>query len=1333
MTEAATDPWREVKYPNFGNRTAAEIPEWADDSSWPVRYTHYAEALRLAAEVNHARFLDEADRALELLEALGDPILSIWDGLDTSRRTLVGQGEFLLDEVILPALECLLSEFTPHELITDAQGVQSLVAWQVWFIAPTPTRRRESLRRYLPDNAPDDTEAFLAQRRWSLGLRELEIPRRINSALLPSLDQPTAQGLRALTCAIDDRLAGESWEEEDFTDASPFDGIVPSDLSKVLAERAKGLREYRDALRAKDLHVDGIDDRGLTDLLAGALPRLRTKIHAGQSQLLIGPTSTGKSDFGRIAAAHVVSRKRKVIVLLPTKALVAQTSEDWRSFFQTADSSTDWRIVEASRDHPYNDEVIAKGDFDIALAIPEKLAAYVAAGSRILDHCGLLIVDELQFIGQRQRGVNIESLLTVIKSRYPHLPIIALSATLSAESSASLQTWLGVDIPGSSGLVASESRPVALDRFACSETEWMCRTAQGERTAGEWDLSISDPELRKRLDRELPSGQAVYRNTVTLVSTLLSRQDAHTERKSVLVFVGSRRAAERMTGAIQVALEFSNLNDPSSRRSPHWGRFGRQVLTEEEAAERDAEFFRLPNLRATDDLREGLQTGVMYHSARLDPDHRRVIERAYHDKVIRVIVATATLAVGMNLPADFVVVADVTEGVGGFEDNLAVQRLLDPHDMAQRFGRCGRLGMSTKGEAYVMVPRAGPRPVRLRLTNDQRARILGTSTQDARVGTTDETASFFTALADVGRSFEYFVETADTGEEIRSNLDVPGFARLVLQDMCRGTPALSRADLELRAKGIYETSLLKAEGGTRPAIDAILETLETDSLIGPSPDDPSRWKVSGLGRTLALSNLSVGNARCIRKVAEAAELGAGPLTLLSIAAEADFVRELTWISLPHDSNADLVDHVRRNCWLFVKSFVEGPDRAGSMSFGAVVDQVILENDLIGSGNPAQSVRGRVEMEVDRVRDVVIVGLLRSCIAYLWMIGYPMNSILSLVMKGTGATVRRRSRSIELYPADVRDLGERMSYILNAAAEVLRVAPQDGRHLVLKNMSEALQSGLPYQLAPLLRIRTPRIHRERLATLLDMRADELNFDELEGALDRLSQPRPERTAQEQRAHQNLAFTSAERADIIRHLTRPEERRGARGLPPDLREEMIPSRRATEGSVSYGKLADDLARRLSAELRLDDLAFVFEEFGLEVVTSGPGRLILSRSGFPPPVEVVLVDERLDSGGLEGYRGENRVLVVFGGLSIGAEFALRASTTAGFSTMTGPVLLSALARIDRHWRASYRGPDPDGELARRVLRFVQTAMGPIGLSDVSLAEVADALPAPPPLFVG
>lgn len=86
---------------------------------------------------------------------------------------------------------------------------------------------------------------------------------------------------------------------------------------------------------------------------------------------------------------------------------------------------------------------------------------------------------------------------------------------------------------------------------------------------------------------------------------------------------------------------------------------------------------------------------AQFHNADLSSDERAKVEDQFkNDPKLRVIVATSTLAWGLNLPARRVIILGVTRGINEVES----------HDILQMVGRSGRAGIDPMGDAYILVP-----------------------------------------------------------------------------------------------------------------------------------------------------------------------------------------------------------------------------------------------------------------------------------------------------------------------------------------------------------------------------------------------------------------------------------------------------------------------------------------------------------------------------------------------------------------------------------------------------------------------------------------------------
>ncbi len=93
-------------------------------------------------------------------------------------------------------------------------------------------------------------------------------------------------------------------------------------------------------------------------------------------------------------------------------------------------------------------------------------------------------------------------------------------------------------------------------------------------------------------------------------------------------------------------------------------------------------------------LQLALARGVGFHHAGLERDDRATVERLFRSGAIRVLVATSTVAAGVNLPARVVIVRDLQLGTSD----------LTSSGLLQMAGRAGRPGLETEGYCYVVAP-----------------------------------------------------------------------------------------------------------------------------------------------------------------------------------------------------------------------------------------------------------------------------------------------------------------------------------------------------------------------------------------------------------------------------------------------------------------------------------------------------------------------------------------------------------------------------------------------------------------------------------------------------
>lgn len=1191
-------------------KTARE--RYAGDADWVRRWSCYAQVMSVAAE--HWGERDDA------FEEMGDPHLRIYQDLlsvDLLKRNSPSEvGRFLHDSIIKPVLTELYEQdeepLADESLQHRAKSREAICAWycavdsrQSWKAAA------RQWRQTIPQSprGPLQPERTIKERMWRRGLAEPEA--------FPPFAAP---GLRLITERLDDAL--RAYRRTDVAeDTDLLDLLLPADLAQVVRRGSAELAEKRSQYPPSVLENLGIDEQGQTDLMAAALPKLRECVARRESMLLLGPTSSGKSRIGRIAVCHAITRAHqrhgRAIVLLPTKALVSQAIEEWKEFLKGTEFES-WRILPGSRDYPHNDEAIARGEFEVAIIIPEKLAGLMAGGMT-LDGCDLIVVDELQNLADPGRGPRLEMLLTTIRATY-RMPILGLSATLTEKAAEDVRAWLKIS---RDAVVQVKRRPVPLNMLVCDDRQ--VRERHAERSEGEvysHDLGSvlrrwkTDPVLKAHLD-----GVRIYERALASAVTLL--KDKKRDIRSVLCFVASRQDAQKLAEAAQAVLD----RDPEMSRvdpaaSPFAGRFG--TLDDKDAQERHKAFFRFPQTTVRNSVEKSLRTGVGYHSARLDQGVRNVVERAFRDGLIRLLFATDTLKLGINLPADAVVVGSLTTPTGDKKSQV-----LNRDTVAQRLGRAGRLGLGTgrspRGYGYLVIPQVRPMKSAVEFQETE-LRGLATCLTPKFEGE-PEIDIALRALCDVDAVYEHYIDYTSQGASIVSQVDDRWFAAELLHWAVQQKLPFTLEELGSRLDALYHASLGVVTNAAPPDRAAVIAMLSEGRLIGRSPraaaedPEPAIWVVTGLGRAVSTSGLPFADARVVEQLVTEASDGAGDLTLLWIAARSRHVTEtMSWISVVPASSDDGREREQRERVLRLAAAIasapgERQRQAHQLAESAFVRD-LDERDLIGTGVVAGQLRQMMTGPALNPGLEAITALLRACVMLLWISGCPLSRIETAIQTNTRITGSRVQgpREVAVHAADVRNLGENASYLFDAARELSGVRPQGALFRRFEALGDAVELGVPGMLGPLARLPIPAAHRERIVHLVPyLRTGAAEgVDDISDIVDRyLSRPaRPPHDRGKARRMLEFTLSREERAEI-RSLLEVQELRRRRGLrlSAEFRTMRIPG-------FSFYVFEDALDRlsRDNAEDVPEELATLLGALGLTVREDPPGMLTVTTPRSP-----------------------------------------------------------------------------------------------------------------------
>ena len=270
--------------------------------------------------------------------------------------------------------------------------------------------------------------------------------------------------------------------------------------------------------------------------------------------------------------------------------------------------------------------------YDVVVCTSEKADSLFHHDPSAMLDISLVVADELHLIGDEGRGPRLETFLSAIRFINPDATILGLSATIS--NIQEMGEWL------SSETVVSDFRPVPLRKG-------IIHGRKIEYLDGETMEFRGKDEIVKICEYFISQGG------------------------QVLIFVNSRKRAEDTARKISLSIDRELAGSPENVYTP-------------------VDSDRYENL-----LGDLIPRGVCFHHAGLSSEQRGTVESFFRDGKIKVLVATPTLAAGINLPARAVIIRDITR----FSDGMV--GYISATEVHQMLGRAGRPKYDNSGYGLI--------------------------------------------------------------------------------------------------------------------------------------------------------------------------------------------------------------------------------------------------------------------------------------------------------------------------------------------------------------------------------------------------------------------------------------------------------------------------------------------------------------------------------------------------------------------------------------------------------------------------------------------------------
>ncbi|MFT0847147.1 DEAD/DEAH box helicase [Actinomycetaceae bacterium L2_0104] len=405
------------------------------------------------------------------------------------------------------------------------------------------------------------------------------------------------------------------------------------------------LHEYIDTYRSRGIILDPFQ--------IDACRALGT----GKDVLVSAPTGSGKTVVAHYAVELALATEKRCVYTAPIKALSNQKYNELAARLGGETVGLLTGDLTINRDAP------------ILVVTTEVLRNMLFQNSPDIPDVGYVVLDEVHYLADRERGPVWEE---VILSLPPHIRLVSLSATVA--NTEEFVSWMR-SVRGATELIVSDVRPVPLEQHVAVGRKLYPLYGQ----KGDPDSSLLNAMNRQEnspRERARRLSDADRRRIIGI----LERRDM----LPAIEFIFSRKGCDLAAMALQRHDVW--LTSPAEQKE-----IRRYVASVRESlSESDRRAVRFESIANC------LLRGFGVHHAGILPALKSLTEKLMEMGLLRIVYATGTLALGIDMPVRSVVVEDLRRWNGqGFIDLTATE-------YTQLIGRAGRRGKDTVGHAVVV-------------------------------------------------------------------------------------------------------------------------------------------------------------------------------------------------------------------------------------------------------------------------------------------------------------------------------------------------------------------------------------------------------------------------------------------------------------------------------------------------------------------------------------------------------------------------------------------------------------------------------------------------------
>ena len=406
------------------------------------------------------------------------------------------------------------------------------------------------------------------------------------------------------------------------------------------------------------------------------------------SKIIRMPTSAGKTRVAELAIVHALTTipNAKCVYIAPYRALVSELEQSFLNLFGDLGFQAT-SIVGSYETDDFEQLIVSNAD--IWIMTPEKLDLLNRAKPEFLNNVRLFVLDEAHVMHDERRGVKFELLLSRLKRRLQNARFLFLSAVVPDETLKDFAAWFSAD--AERDITSTDWRP-SHQRLATFEWEGTTGVLHYSRDEDIPLLKEFVPGIINQRMYEVPNkkGKIVqeyfpdYNSKAQIAAELAFKLSG---LGPVLIFCAQTPLVESVALALEKRLNLALVKD---KNVPTFFLRGGMTRSAQVAEEWLGEKHLITRL---------LKQGIAVHYRNLPEAVRKSVETDFRNHQFQVLIATNTLAQGVNLPIRTVIIHSCWR----YDEDIGRMKRLPARDYWNIAGRAGRAGQETEGTIIHIV------------------------------------------------------------------------------------------------------------------------------------------------------------------------------------------------------------------------------------------------------------------------------------------------------------------------------------------------------------------------------------------------------------------------------------------------------------------------------------------------------------------------------------------------------------------------------------------------------------------------------------------------------